>query len=381
MSSTAGEVAGREAPRPEVLTALTDHHFLTVLATAAEPLSRAEVAARSGLSKPAISTAAVRLLGRGVIKEVGQRQGRRGGVATLLEVNAERGHSVALAVQADAVRVRARDFIGDVRFEGAVPLPHSVERETVAHHAKALLGGAAEAVESPLLAVTVSMAEPVDPVSGQPVAFPNLAFPGGQLNLRHDLDLGTMGALVVDNDVNWASLAEHRTGVAQDFDDFLYLYCGAGLGAGLFLGGRLHRGRAGLAGEIGYLRETDGTDLTQRLNQLGFGRPGVYGLDVDLARRLLTTEPSAPSTQEGLATLARHLGNLVTAVNPSAVVLSGPLADLPVFVARLREGMNAVCLDPPDFLVGTFAPLDGASAEAHRLALTAADFPSGVRGS
>ncbi|CAN5701802.1 ROK family protein [soil metagenome] len=59
-------------------------------------------------------------------------------------------------------------------------------------------------------------------------------------------------AVRVDNDVNAAVLGEHRAGAGRGVDDLLGVWVGTGVGGGLVLGGRLHRGRHGLAGEIGH---------------------------------------------------------------------------------------------------------------------------------
>ena len=53
----------------------------------------------------------------------------------------------------------------------------------------------------------------------------------------------------VDNDVNWAALAEHDAGAAPGLDEFSFLHLGHGLGAALVQGGRLAGGHGGLAGE------------------------------------------------------------------------------------------------------------------------------------
>lgn len=58
--------------------------------------------------------------------------------------------------------------------------------------------------------------------------------------------------VVVDNDVNAATRAEHRLGAGRGVDDFLAVYMGTGVGAGLVLDGRLRRGPRGFAGEIGH---------------------------------------------------------------------------------------------------------------------------------
>ncbi len=60
-------------------------------------------------------------------------------------------------------------------------------------------------------------------------------------------------ALAIENDVDAAALAERALGHGRDVDDFAFVHVGTGIGMGLVLGGRLHRGVHGVAGEIAFL--------------------------------------------------------------------------------------------------------------------------------
>ena len=64
--------------------------------------------------------------------------------------------------------------------------------------------------------------------------------------------------VVVDNDVNAAVVAEHRSGAGRGADDVLGVWVGTGVGGGLVLGGELRRGPSGLTGEIGHVIVRDG---------------------------------------------------------------------------------------------------------------------------
>jgi glucokinase len=57
----------------------------------------------------------------------------------------------------------------------------------------------------------------------------------------------------VDNDVNLGAIGEHSAGVARGANDFVFLAIGTGLGAGIVMNGRVHRGSIWRAGEIGYM--------------------------------------------------------------------------------------------------------------------------------
>jgi predicted NBD/HSP70 family sugar kinase len=59
--------------------------------------------------------------------------------------------------------------------------------------------------------------------------------------------------VVIENDVNLAAMAERADGAAAGAGDFVLVWLGVGVGLATMLGGRLHRGTTGAAGEIGYL--------------------------------------------------------------------------------------------------------------------------------
>ena len=96
----------------------------------------------------------------------------------------------------------------------------------------------------------------------------------GQVALAHSLpgwgrqglveavrrELGTN--VLLENDVNLAALGEQWHGLGKGVDDYVYLHLGTGVGLGIVIGGELHRGHSGAAGEVGYLPLV-GTDPVQ----------------------------------------------------------------------------------------------------------------------
>lgn len=60
--------------------------------------------------------------------------------------------------------------------------------------------------------------------------------------------------VVVENDANAAAWGEYRFGAGVGHDDVVCITLGTGLGGGIIIGGRLHRGRFGVAAEFGHIR-------------------------------------------------------------------------------------------------------------------------------
>jgi len=104
---------------------------------------------------------------------------------------------------------------------------------------------------SAIRAVGVSVAGPLDVERGVVLNPPNL--PWRQAPVREVLALELGRPVHVENDANAAALAEWRFGAGRGSRDMLYLTMSTGIGGGLVLGGRLHRGVACSAGEVGHV--------------------------------------------------------------------------------------------------------------------------------
>lgn len=89
--------------------------------------------------------------------------------------------------------------------------------------------------------------------AGERVAFaPHLPWRGEDVRSRLAHRWGTLVAL--DNDANCAALAEHTFGAARGVPDVVVVTMGTGIGGALLLGGRVHRGSQGMAGEFGHMQ-------------------------------------------------------------------------------------------------------------------------------
>ena len=101
-------------------------------------------------------------------------------------------------------------------------------------------------------AVGVGAAGYVDSSRSVVMFAPNLAW--RDLDLRADLEARVDLPVVIENDANAAAWGEFAFGAGEDVDDLLLVTVGTGVGGGLVLGGRLHRGAFGVAAEVGHMR-------------------------------------------------------------------------------------------------------------------------------
>jgi glucokinase len=106
-----------------------------------------------------------------------------------------------------------------------------------------------------LRGIGVSCGGPLDQRAGVIQAPPNLStwvdVPIVSI-LREEFDL----ACRLENDADAGAVAEHRFGAGRGTSNMIFLTMGTGLGAGILADGRLLRGAAGQAGEIGHVRLT-----------------------------------------------------------------------------------------------------------------------------
>lgn len=241
------------AGTPSLLRAINERSVLDLIHRRG-PLSRAQVARVSGLSKPTVSLALNGLLDARLVREVGRSRGDRGPSALLYELNPAAGWVVGIDVGRKWVRAAIADIAGRL-------VARRDERARVSS-ARSLIGQigsiahrlAAEAgVEwSQITHAAVGSPGVFDPVHGYVAMAPNL--PGWG---RHGLveavreELGTN--VTLENDVNLAALAERAHGHGRNLQNFVLLSVGTGIGLALVIDGQLRRGAHGAAGEIAYL--------------------------------------------------------------------------------------------------------------------------------
>ena len=219
---------------------------------AGAPISRAEISRRAGISKPTVSLALQSLRESGLVREAERAPDGPGYGAVYFEPVAEAALVVGLDLGARFVRGAVCDLAGAIRARQDVEL------------AVADAAGAVAAISR--LQASLLEAAALDPslVDGVVVGVPGVVAGDGTLRLAENVS-GLEGRpferelhealelpVVLENDINLAALGEQWQGVARGVADFAFLSVGTGMGAGLVLGGELHRGRHGAAGEVDF---------------------------------------------------------------------------------------------------------------------------------
>lgn len=228
------------------LRSANQRRVLTLLRTAGE-LTQADIARQTGLAPATVSNIVRELSALGVLAGGGSRRrtlrlARTAGLAVGIDFG-HRHVTVAVSDMSHQILAERRITLGP-----AESARHSLER------AGELLDEALAGTDggrSDVVGIGMGLPAPIDSGTGEVGAVSILpgwvGIPAAQLASAH-----FQREVAVDNDANLGVLAEHAWGAGQGCDDLAYLKLSDGVGAGLFLDGRLYRGRNGTAGEIGH---------------------------------------------------------------------------------------------------------------------------------
>jgi glucokinase len=150
------------------------------------------------------------------------------------------------------------------------------------------------------------------------------------VNLREVLGREYGVPVGVENDAHAAALAEARCGAGKPYANFVYLSLGTGIGGGIILDHRLHRGVSGVAGEVSHITFPGEGSLYTIAS--GKALKERFGMDAEsLAARLASDRPD-PGAKSALDHLVRYIGagmaTFVTLLNPEALVVGGGLCKL-----------------------------------------------------
>jgi predicted NBD/HSP70 family sugar kinase len=344
-------------------------HNLALVAqsiAAGEPVSRAGIAAATGLTKTTVSSLVDDLVGAGLVTELGPAaSGKIGRPASGLALNRAGFVGVGLEINVDYLAVCVANLVGEVRTLRTRPRDNRDQSPAkVLGRALRMTNNAiasAQAAGLTVAGLAVAVPGPVETDRGRLRLAPNLGWAdvpvaeilAGRLAAR-DLPV------LVDNEANLAALGELWFGGHDGLDDFVHVSGEIGVGAGIVIGGELFRGVRGFAGEVGHVTvEPDGPRcrcgargcLEQLAGQEAIlraaGVGGAVGTSLgqpggSVAELLARARAGEPETLAAVAAAGRALGLALSAtvnlVDPGTVVLGGLYASLEPW---LREPLLA----------------------------------------
>ncbi|MEU5921383.1 ROK family transcriptional regulator [Streptomyces sp. NPDC047141] len=339
------------------------HNLSLVLRTVHEAgeTTRAAVAARVGLTRPAVSSLVEQLLDLGFLVEKGKTfSGQAGRPGTVLTPADTGPAGLGVEINVDYVTVRVVDLTGTDRVHRTERLDNRDARaaDVLARAARIAAAALDEAAGAGLAAAGAGLALPGLVRDGTVRQAPNLgwnevpaeALFGKALAARRPATAGL--PLTSDNEANMAALAELWSGSLGEIRTFLHVTGEIGVGGAIVVHGELLRGAHGFAGEIGHLVVDAGGPrcrcgsrgcLEQYAGQAAL-LASADARDVpDLARRAEAGEGHVlTALAEAGRMLGRALSGAVNLLDPEAVVLGGSYPRLmPWLAPALAEELCA----------------------------------------
>lgn len=360
---------------PRLLREINDRAALDLL-LATGPMTRGQIGDLTGLSKVTASQTLSRLEERGLVEVVGTQAGGRGPNAALYSVVSSSAYVAGLEVGPQLISAVVADIHGHTVAEVSVDPNGHDDPVPVVHGAVVKACRSAKVSMAKLRGLVIGTPGVVDPRTGD-VRF-SFDLPGWHEGSHEELAATFKSEVTIENDVNLAAIAERSDGAAQGRDDFVLLWASRGLGLAVVLGGKLHRGRSGSAGEIGYL-PVPGVPLAEdiraepgRLPSLAGGLQSLvsavaveelaraYGFAAGDAsqsvKRAIEAGPAgAPLLDELAGRLALGVASVCVILDPGLVVLAGEMAHEggTALTSRIEEAVARICPVRPQVVTST----------------------------
>jgi len=285
----------------------------------------AQVATRTGLSRPTVEAALTQMSERRLVREAEEHTpgGRSAGrPARLYEFAGTAGYLMGVDVGIHRIRVAIVDLAGALVGWTEQAVDDTIVGPDRMHGVENVISDCLDASgidRGRLTAMTVAVSGLVGE-NGRLIVSRN--FPdwegvdiAGQLRARFG------GEVAVENDMRLAALAEHRMGAARMRDDVVYFFAGHRMSMGLILGGRLRRGSHSAAGEIGDIV------FSKRVNERGQLSWTTADTAEEVFRRAVAGErDSIEEVETFVGGLATGIATVAMALDPDVVVVGGGLS-------------------------------------------------------
>ena len=351
-------------PEPNDLVDVLDH------VRANGESSRAELAQATGLGRSVLTQRVDALRNYGLLAEdrVGVSTGGR--APRLLRFRSDAGYLLVADLGATSTDVALADLAGRIIVHRQEPSDIAAGPDAVLDHVEELFEECvAEAGgDRSLWGIGIGVPGPVEFDSGKPVSPPIM--PGWDGYAVRERFAGRNVPVWVDNDVNVMALGELTAGCGRGVDDFVFVKIGTGIGAGIVVDGRIHRGAKGSAGDVGHIHVQAGREVTCRCGMSGcleaFAGGAALARDAEAAARegrsailqallaekgFLDAADVAAASKHGdpvsielITEAGRLIGQMLTGIvnffNPSLIVIGGGVAGAgDLLLATIRQAI------------------------------------------
>lgn len=222
------------------------------------PISRADISKKIGLNPATVSSNVSDLLGKKIIKEVGSGESSGGRKPILLELNSSEIYVIGVDMGIKKVTTGLIDIDGKVINKVTLSFDQERNQNKVIKIMKDCIYKVVQSFNDSfdkVIGIGMGIHGLVDSKKGVSIYAP--AFNWHNLNLKEIFVEEFNVPVIIDNDCRVMALGEKWFGKAKEADDFVLLNIGTGIGAGIYLNGKLYRGNNFGAGEIGHVNITN----------------------------------------------------------------------------------------------------------------------------
>lgn len=219
---------------------------------------RLELARQAGLSPASITAIVQRLMQKGLVVESEPARSHLGRRPVPLEIRKDAAYLVGVDLGSFYLRIVITDINGNIIYKFQTRTEMHLGRKRVLEKAFLSVHQAIrESMVPPTLIKGIGVAHSgvIDSNAGVVLSYPR---PGQMTEwknvpLREIFQNEFNVPCLLEDSVRASTTAEKCFGLAKDLNDFLYIDVGMGIGAGIFLDGKLYRGANGRAGEFGHI--------------------------------------------------------------------------------------------------------------------------------
>jgi len=317
-------------------------------------ISRTELAAQTGFAPSHIGAMVRDLMKRGSLQESGFAPSKGGRRRVLLQINPDLAHFLGVDIGTANCRVVVADFLGKILSAETFPTEVADDKDYVLDRVHVEIARLLRQ-DRRIKGIGVAASGVIDRNSGTVLFWPKVK---GWRNvpLKEIIERKHSLPVVVEDSTRTMAIAEQRFGQAKGLKDFVFVSVGMGVGAAIFVDGRLYTGTRGLAGELGHTTIDETGELCSCGNKgclevfaSGWAiiRKVRMGLDQGVSSSIrdllqdpnrLSVEVIAAAAERGdrlaertLSEAGMHLGtalaNIVNLLNPQKVIFGGAVAE------------------------------------------------------
>ncbi|AEU36568.1 ROK family transcriptional regulator [Granulicella mallensis] len=350
--------------RPSVLRHANAHSILKLLRECGS-CSRADLVRASNLSAPTITNVVKDLLAEGLVEPLGEGESSGGRPPDMIRFKAERGCLLAVEISAESISLLLTDLNGNELDTSKFSLlKQKTTPEAVCGYIgdelKALLKKQKKTREQ-LLALVVGVPAITNVEEGSVLSISTLEG-WRSVPLRVMLTKIANCLVIVENDMNLAALGEHYCGTAQAEKNFVFINIGTNVGAGIFLGGRIHHGSQWSAGEIAYLRLPSISRRQPTIHEFGelemvltssgilkswqeeTGKAARTGREIDAVGILNLAQAGDPRAEKIVLHRAEIVADIIVdlslILNPGLILLGGEVGSHPALIDLVRKQLE-----------------------------------------